>query len=171
MLLYSVKVLDVRPEYDWLFTHRNLRKVEVRDQTLRLGDNLFDLNNRRKRIGLRTYLLQFMRALRYRSDKRFLTEAELESQEADEKLAHNIACKNFPRNNKEMRDSETFIVPSMIDKFYMLKESAQPTEMMFKEEQVFLRRDLMILHSKYAWVDVGRMVKEDEQPTKATLTR
>lgn len=171
VLLYSVKVLDIKPEYAWLFEHRNTRKIEVCDQTNRFCDNIFDIISQRKRIGIRAYILQLMRALKYRGCPEFLADVELESQAVDEKLSYQIAVKNFPKKTKDMRVSETFIIPSMIDKFYMLKSTAKPTEMMFNEEQVFLRKDLMILHSKYAWVDVGRMVKEDEQPTKSTLTK
>jgi hypothetical protein len=53
VFIFSVGVLDVKPKYEWLFDHRNIKKVEVKDQTNRFCDNIFNINNRRRRIGVR----------------------------------------------------------------------------------------------------------------------
>ena len=71
-----------------------------------------------------------------------------------------------------MKTSEYYVVPSLIEKYKILKEDAKPIpNLEFHEEKVYRKRDLIRVASKMGWIDLWRMVKEDEEPIKITETR
>lgn len=104
----------------------------MKDQTFRFCDNMYKIINRRKRIRVRNFISEMITSLRYRGNLEFLTEDERNCQLADDKMDYQIACNYFPKNPKEMRDNDTFTIPSMIDKFSILKDEARPTDLMFR---------------------------------------
>lgn len=68
-----------------------------------------------------------------------------------------------------MKLSDYYVVPSMIDKYKILKEGAQPIpDLLFNEEKVYRKRDLIRVASRMGWIDFNRMVKEGENPVKTT---
>jgi hypothetical protein len=68
-----------------------------------------------------------------------------------------------------MRSSDYFVVPSMVDKYMIIKENAQPVpQLEFNQEKVFYKADLQPVSSRMGWIDVSRMVKDGEIPVKTT---
>lgn len=59
-----------------------------------------------------------------------------------------------------MRLSEYFVVPSLIEKYMVLRDDAKPIPgLEFKEEKVYSKRDLVKVASRMGWIDQYRMVK------------
>lgn len=172
VLLYAVKNLEVKAECEWLFASRNLRKVEVKDVTFRFADNIYYIQQRRHRLGVAAYLAELMRLLAFRGSASLLKPIEHQANAADQRHFEEVNSASFPRNTKEMKMSDLYVTPSLISKFHVLKESAEPfPDLRFREELVFRKADLVHLHSKYGWVDVGRMVREDASAVRVTMTR
>lgn len=81
------------------------------------------------------------------------------------------ALENFPKNVREMRASEFFVVPSLVDKYMVLKDDAEPIPgLEFREEKVYSKKNLVKVASRMGWIDQYRMVKYGEQPVKITET-
>ena len=75
----------------------------------------------------------------------------------------------FPKTKEEMVTSNYFVVPSLLPKYTILDEKARPLrDVMFNEEAVYLRKDVIAVTSKLFWIDRGRRVKNGEVPVKRT---
>ena len=75
----------------------------------------------------------------------------------------------FPKTKEEMVTSNYFVVPSLLPKYTILDDKARPLrDIMFNEEAVYLRKDVIAVTSKLFWIDRGRRVKTGEIPVKRT---
>ena len=90
--------------------------------------------------------------------------------DSEEKLNTEIFKSDIPTNYNEFRNSPYYILPSHIKKYQGLKPDAIPIpDMFFKEEPVYLRTDIVDLHTKSKWRTLGRKVKHGQQGIKKVL--
>lgn len=55
--------------------------------------------------------------------------------------------------------SEVFVVPSLLPQYSLLNATAKPLDIVFKDEKVYLKKDVISVTSRMGWIDRGRKVK------------
>jgi hypothetical protein len=88
----------------------------------------------------------------------------LEDEQAEiEKLEMNF----FPEKLDEFRSHRHFTLPSLLKRFQDFKPGAKPfKDCKFKKEEIYLKKDIIHLHTTEQWKRLGRKVKNGEQPFK-----
>ena len=69
---------------------------------------------------------------------------------------------SFPKNYYEFRVSPCYVLKSHIKKYSGPRIGATPLPEKFKDEEVYLREDIIDFHAKTYWLKLGRKVKKGE---------
>ena len=88
----------------------------------------------------------------------------------EKELYINLTKQDIPMNYNEFRNSEFYILPSHLRKYQGFKPLTRPIEdMYFKDEPVYLRSDVVDLHTKSRWKMNGRKVRMGQIGVKKVL--
>ncbi|CAD8181785.1 unnamed protein product [Paramecium octaurelia] len=69
-------------------------------------------------------------------------------------------------NEKEFKYSQYYALASQLSQYQMIHPDAKPIGVKFKDEDIYLQSDVIILHSRDKWREYLREVKLDVQPIK-----
>ncbi|CAK89078.1 unnamed protein product (macronuclear) [Paramecium tetraurelia] len=69
-------------------------------------------------------------------------------------------------NEKEFKYSQYYALASQLSQYQMIHPDAKPIGIKFKDEDIYLQSDAIILHSRDKWREYLREVKLDVQPIK-----
>ncbi|CAK86331.1 unnamed protein product (macronuclear) [Paramecium tetraurelia] len=69
-------------------------------------------------------------------------------------------------NEKEFKYSQFYAIASQLSQYQMIHPDAKPIGVKFKDEDIYLQSDVIILHSRDKWREYLREVKLDAQPIK-----
>ncbi|CAD8085610.1 unnamed protein product [Paramecium primaurelia] len=69
-------------------------------------------------------------------------------------------------NEKEFKYSQFYALTSQLSQYQMIHPDAKPTGFKFKNEDIYLQSDVLILHSRDKWREYLREVKPDQQSIK-----
>ena len=90
--------------------------------------------------------------------------------ESEAQLNSEIFKSDIPTNYNEFRNSPYYILPSHLRKYQGFKPDVVPIEdMVFKEEPVYQRSEVVDLHTKTRWKTMGRKVRQGQQGIKKVL--
>ncbi|CAD8176328.1 unnamed protein product [Paramecium pentaurelia] len=67
---------------------------------------------------------------------------------------------------KEFKYSQFYALASQLSQYQMIHPDAKPIGVKFKDEDIYLQSDVIILHSRDKWREYLREVKSDQQPIK-----
>ncbi|CAD8094553.1 unnamed protein product [Paramecium sonneborni] len=70
------------------------------------------------------------------------------------------------QQEKEFKYSKFYTLKSQLSQYQMIHPDAKPTGVKFKDEDIYLQSDVIILHSKDKWREYLRVVKPDSLPIK-----
>ncbi|CAD8098110.1 unnamed protein product [Paramecium sonneborni] len=74
-------------------------------------------------------------------------------------------------NEKDFKYSQYYTLASQLSQYQMIHPDAKPTGMKFKDEDIYLQSDVIILHSRDKWRGYLREVKLDSKPIKEVSSK
>mmetsp|Transcript_6363 Transcript_6363/g.7301 ORF Transcript_6363/g.7301 Transcript_6363/m.7301 type:complete len:424 (-) Transcript_6363:288-1559(-) len=87
--------------------------------------------------------------------------------EAEDREIYNLERYYIPEKYNGFRSHKHFVLESLLGKYQFLRPGAKPFNgMKFKTEPIYLRSDVVNLHSKEQWKRLRREVRHGEKPVK-----